>query len=75
MSDIKPLLLRNRWAWIAPKLWPENFTVAADRWRLAWTFHAAIAGADKSSHYDVLEAYAWGRNSSAGYHQHGPFLG
>ena len=71
MSDIKPLLPRNRWGNLhiaPPKSWPENFTVAAGLlvFFLAWTFHAAIAGADKSSHYDVLEAYAWGKEFQPG---------
>jgi hypothetical protein len=78
MSDVKPLLLWNRGGNLhlaSPKSWPENFTVAAGLlvFFLAWTFHAAIAGADKSSHYDVLEAYAWGKEFQLGYHQHGPF--
>ena len=78
MSDVKPLLPWNREGNLriaSPKSWPENFTVAAGLlvFFLAWTFHAAIAGADKSSHYDVLEAYAWGKEFQPGYHQHGPF--
>ncbi|MGE5486183.1 MAG: glycosyltransferase family 39 protein, partial [Methanosarcina sp.] len=40
---------------------------------LAWTCSWAILEADRSLHFDVLEAYAWGREFQLGYDKHGPF--
>ncbi len=40
---------------------------------LAWTVHGAIVASGTPLHYDLLEAYAWGREFQLGYNQHGPF--
>ncbi len=39
----------------------------------AWTTHGAIVEGDKVLHFDLLEAYAWGKEFQLGYNQHGPF--
>ncbi len=38
-----------------------------------WTAHGAIVAGPKALHFDILEAYAWGREFQLGYHKHGPF--
>jgi hypothetical protein len=55
--------------------WSESVVAAAALifFLTAWTVHGAIAEADKSLHYDLLEAYAWGQEFQLGYNQHGPF--
>ncbi len=52
-----------------------NFAAAAGLilFTAAWTIHGAIVASGKSLHYDLLEAYAWGKEFQLGYHQHGPF--
>jgi 4-amino-4-deoxy-L-arabinose transferase-like glycosyltransferase len=59
----------------APGTWTEGRIAAAGFlvFLAAWTVHGAIAEADKSLHYDLLEAYAWGKEFQLGYNQHGPF--
>ncbi len=78
MHDIAPSLslsrgYNQRFASAASR--PGNLVLAAGFavFLVAWTLHASIAGADKSLHHDVLEAYAWGKEFRLGYHQHGPF--
>lgn len=55
--------------------WPANVAAAAAfvLFVAAWTIHGAVAGAGKSLHFDLLEAYAWGKEFQLGYNQHGPF--
>ncbi len=55
--------------------WPANWVAAAGLivFIAAWAVHGAIAGANKSLHFDLLEAYAWGKEFQLGYSQHGPF--
>jgi 4-amino-4-deoxy-L-arabinose transferase-like glycosyltransferase len=55
--------------------WPAN-SVAAWSFILfvtAFTVHGAVVGAGSTLHFDVLEAYAWGKEFQLGYNQHGPF--
>lgn len=40
---------------------------------LAWAASEAILNADRALHFDLLEAYAWGKEFQLGYNQHGPF--
>jgi Dolichyl-phosphate-mannose-protein mannosyltransferase len=40
---------------------------------LAWTAAESILNADRALHYDLFEAYAWGKEFQLGYNQHGPF--
>ncbi|MFY9641815.1 MAG: hypothetical protein WAK07_13095, partial [Rhodomicrobium sp.] len=59
----------------AAQSWPASL-VAAGSFLLfvtAWTVHGAVVSAGASLHFDVLEAYAWGREFQLGYNQHGPF--
>jgi 4-amino-4-deoxy-L-arabinose transferase-like glycosyltransferase len=55
--------------------WPAGAVAAAAfvLFVAAWTIHGAVAGAGRSLHPDVLEAYAWGKEFQLGYNQHGPF--
>ena len=55
--------------------WPANRVAGAGLllFIAAWTVHGAIAGAGKSLHFDMLEAYAWGKEFQLGYNQHGTF--
>lgn len=59
----------------AAQSWPQNIVAAAGLllFIAAWTAHGAIVGANKSLHFDLLEAYAWGKEFQLGYNQHGPF--
>ena len=34
---------------------------------------SSILNADRALHYDLFEAYAWGKEFQLGYNQHGPF--
>src|SRR5271166_4149668 len=40
---------------------------------LAWAAIESILNADRALHYDLTEAYAWGKEFQLGYNQHGPF--
>ncbi|MGC2394436.1 MAG: glycosyltransferase family 39 protein [Rhodomicrobium sp.] len=40
---------------------------------LAWAAAESILNADRALHYDLFEAYAWGKEFQLGYNQHGPF--
>jgi hypothetical protein len=64
----------TQWAATAES-WPQSVTVAGGvlLFIVAWTLHGAIAGAGRSLHGDLLEAYAWGKEFQLGYNQHGPF--
>ncbi len=59
----------------AAQSWPANRVAAGGLllFIVAWTMHGVIAGAGGSLHFDVLEAYAWGKEFQLGYNQHGPF--
>ncbi|MFY9639322.1 MAG: glycosyltransferase family 39 protein [Rhodomicrobium sp.] len=39
----------------------------------AWFAHGVIVAAPKTLHFDILEAYAWGKEFQLGYDKHGPF--
>ncbi len=53
----------------------ENLIVAAAFFLffLAWAATKSILNADRALHYDLTEAYAWGKEFQLGYNQHGPF--
>ena len=53
----------------------ENLVVAAAFFLffLAWAAIESILNADRALHYDLTEAYAWGKEFQLGYNQHGPF--
>jgi Dolichyl-phosphate-mannose-protein mannosyltransferase len=55
--------------------WPANQAAAAGLllFVFAWTVHGAIASVGRPLHFDVLEAYAWGKEFQPGYDKHGPF--
>ncbi len=57
------------------RLWPQDLAVAAGFlfFIFAWTAYASITMADRALHWDVLEAYAWGKEFQLGYNQHPPF--
>ena len=59
----------------AAQSWPANRVAAGGLllFIVAWTMHGVIAGAGGSLHWDVLEAYVWGKEFQLGYNQHGPF--
>ena len=59
----------------AAQSWPANRVAAGGLllFIVAWTMHGVIAGAGGSLHFDVLEAYVWGKEFQLGYNQHGPF--
>ena len=40
---------------------------------VAWAASQSILNADRALHFDLLEAYAWGKEFQLGYNQHGPF--
>ena len=40
---------------------------------LAWAASQSILNADRALHFDLFEAYAWGKEFQLGYNQHGPF--
>ena len=40
---------------------------------LAWMAIETILNADRTLHFDLAEAYAWGKEFQLGYNQHGPF--
>ena len=40
---------------------------------ITWTAIEALLNAHRALHYDVFEAYAWGKEFQLGYNQHGPF--
>jgi 4-amino-4-deoxy-L-arabinose transferase-like glycosyltransferase len=54
---------------------PQNIVIAAGLlfFIFAWTSFASITMADRALHWDVLEAYAWGKEFQLGYNQHPPF--
>ncbi len=61
--------------WIAAaRSWPQEPVVAAGLlfFIIAWTGFASITMADRALHWDVLEAYAWGKEFQLGYNQHPP---
>jgi hypothetical protein len=39
----------------------------------AFTIHGTIVSSGGILHFDVVDAYAWGREFQLGYNQHGPF--
>src|SRR5262249_16885673 len=55
--------------------WPQNLVVTAALlfFIVAWTLFGSITHADRALHWDVLEAYAWGKEFQLGYNQHPPF--
>ncbi len=59
----------------AAQSWPASWVAAGGLllFTFAWTVHGMIAGAGGTLHFDVLEAYAWGKEFQLGYNQHGPF--
>jgi hypothetical protein len=59
----------------AAQAWPANRVAAGGLllFIVAWTIHGVIVSSGKSLHFDVLEAYAWGKEFQLGYNQHGPF--
>ena len=59
----------------AAQSWPANWVAAGGLllFAVAWTIHGMIAGAGGTLHFDLLEAYAWGKEFQLGYNQHGPF--
>ncbi len=76
-----PLFPARRWGQglnnkiAAAHSWPANRVAA---WSLllfvaAFTIHGTIVSAGGIMHFDVLEAYAWGKEFQLGYNQHGPF--
>ena len=40
---------------------------------LAWAASQSILNSDRALHFDLFEAYAWGKEFQLGYNQHGPF--
>ncbi len=59
----------------AAQSWPANWVAAGGvvLFIAAFTIHGAIVSAGGALHFDVLEAYAWGKEFQLGYNQHGPF--
>jgi 4-amino-4-deoxy-L-arabinose transferase-like glycosyltransferase len=59
----------------AARNWPANWIAAAGLllFIAGWTIHGALSFAGRPLHFDVLEAYAWGKEFQIGYDKHGPF--
>ena len=59
----------------AAESWPANWVAAGCLvlFVAAWTFHGVVAGAGRTLHPDVFEAYSWGREFQLGYNSHPPF--
>jgi hypothetical protein len=59
----------------AAESWPANWVAAGGLvlFVAAWTFHGVVAGTGRTLHFDVYEAYSWGKEFQLGYNQHGPF--
>ncbi|MGO9484116.1 MAG: glycosyltransferase family 39 protein [Rhodomicrobium sp.] len=59
----------------AAQSWPANWVAAGGAllFIAAFTIHGAIVRSGAALHFDVLEAYAWGKEFQLGYDKHPPF--
>jgi 4-amino-4-deoxy-L-arabinose transferase-like glycosyltransferase len=60
---------------VTAQSWPANWVAAGGLllFAVASAIHGIIISMGGTLHFDLLEAYAWGKEFQLGYNQHGPF--